>query len=382
MLVNRAAVWTALGSVELNQTASFAGSTPAASNRSISANPDGSSGQVEAGDVGSTAGRPCRTRCSRMAATLGGALRRAHRRTSGDTGGTVPAPVGTRLQRVDAADGRDVDITSPANPRVKWLQSLRRRRVRDEERVTVVEGYAELALALEAGVRPRLLVTCPEIVDEAERPLADRARAAGAEVVTLEQVGVRQGVVPGVAGRLAGRRTGSHADPDRPRRGARAPLRRASRLSCWSARRSRSRATSVPCCARPRRPGVDAVIAASPVADWGNPNVVRASKGTVFAVPIAAAAADEVIGWLRGHGLHIVVATPDAEREVPDVDLTGPTAVVVGAEHDGVTAGWFDPGVVGPDVTAARLPMVGRVNSLNVATSAALVLYEITRQRR
>ena len=67
---------------------------------------------------------------------------------------------------------------------------------------------------------------------------------------------------------------------------------------------------------------------------------------------------------------------------MPDVDLTGPTAVVVGAEHDGVTAGWFDQAVVGPDVTAARLPMVGRVNSLNVATSAALVLYEITRQRR
>ena len=79
-----------------------------------------------------------------MAATLGGALRRARRRTSGDTGDTAPTPVGTRLQRVDAADGRDVDITSPANPRVKWLQSLRRRRVRDEERVTVVEGYAEL----------------------------------------------------------------------------------------------------------------------------------------------------------------------------------------------------------------------------------------------
>ena len=282
---------------------------------------------------------------------------------------------------MDAADGRDVDITSPANPRVKWLQSLRRRRVRDEERVTVVEGYAELGLALEAGVRPRLLVTCPEIVDEAERPLADLARVAGAEVVTLS--------------RSAFAKASYRESPDGWLAVVPDPTRTLTDLDEVLGRRSDAKPPVVLVCEAVEKPGnlgamlrtaeatgVDAVIAASPVADWGNPNVVRASKGTVFAVPIAAAAADEVIGWLRGHGLHIVVATPDAQREVPDVDLTGPTAVVVGAEHDGVTAGWFDQAVVGPDVTAARLPMVGRVNSLNVATSAALVLYEITRQRR
>jgi len=312
-----------------------------------------------------------------MAATLGGASRRAHRQT----GGIVPAPVGTRLQRVDAADGREVDITSPANPRVKWLQSLRRRRVRDEERVTVVEGYAELALALEAGARPRLLVTCPELVDEAERPLADQARAAGSDVVTLS--------------RSAFAKASYRESPDGWLAVVPDPTWTLTDLDEVLGRRSGGKPPVVLVCEAVEKPGnlgamlrtaeatgVDAVIAASPVADWGNPNVVRASKGTVFAVPIAAAAADEVIGWLRSHRLHIVVATPDAAREVPDVDLTGPTAVVVGAEHDGVTASWFDPGVVGTGVTAARLPMVGRVNSLNVATSAALVLYEITRQRR
>ena len=55
-----------------------------------------------------------------------------------------------------------------------------------------------------------------------------------------------------------------------------------------------------------------------------------------------------MIGWLRGHGLHIVVATPDTDRLVSDVDLRGPTAIVVGAEHEGVSAGWFDPAASAP----------------------------------
>ena len=281
---------------------------------------------------------------------------------------------------MDGADDQAVDITSPANPRVKWLQSLRRRRVRDDERVTVVEGYAELGLALDAGVRPRLLVTCPEIAEAVELGLTERARAAGAEVVTMGRAAFAKAsyrespdgwlaVVPDPARPLA------DLDPVLTRLDGQPPV----VLVCEAVEKPGNLGAML---RTAEASGVDAVIAASPVADWGNPNVVRASKGTVFAVPIAAAAADEVIGWLRGHGLHIVVATPDTEREVSDVDLRGPTAVVVGAEHDGVSAGWFDPARVGPDATAARLPMVGRVNSLNVATSAALVLYELSRQRR
>ena len=122
--------------------------------------------------------------------------------------------------------------------------------------------------------------------------------------------------------------------------------------------------------------GVDAVVAASPVTDWANPNVVRASKGTLFAVPVAHAPAVEVVAWLRERGLQVVVATPDAERLVTEVDLTGPTALVVGTEHHGVTEA-----VKGAADVLVRLPMAGRVNSLNVATAAAISVYEAVRQR-
>jgi TrmH family RNA methyltransferase len=285
------------------------------------------------------------------------------------------------LQHVeDPADPGSVDISSPSNPRVKWLQSLRRRRVRDEEHLTVVEGFAELVLALDVDVRPRTLVTCPDLVDDVELPLVDRVRATGAEVVTMSRaafakVSYRESpdgwlaVVPDPAVSL------TELEPVLARADGRASI----VLVCEAVEKPGNLGAML---RTAEAAGVDAVVAASPVADWGNPNVVRASKGTVFAVPIAAADAGDVVAWLRSHGLHILVATPDADREVPDVDLTGPTAIVVGAEHEGVSARWFDPDIVGPDATAARLPMVGQVNSLNVATSAALVLYELTRQRR
>ena len=122
--------------------------------------------------------------------------------------------------------------------------------------------------------------------------------------------------------------------------------------------------------------GVDAVVSADPRSDWGNPNVVRASKGTVFSVPIAAAGTDNVLGWLRTHGIAVVVGTPDATDFYTDVDLTGPVAIVVGTENEGVTAAWRDAADV-----SVRIPMHGRADSLNVATSAALLVYEAVRQR-
>jgi TrmH family RNA methyltransferase len=122
--------------------------------------------------------------------------------------------------------------------------------------------------------------------------------------------------------------------------------------------------------------GVDAVVAADPVTDWGNPNVVRASKGTVYAVPVASAPTAEVIAWCRVHGIRLVVTTPETDVLHTDTDLTGPVAVVVGSEKHGVT-----PELLGAADALARIPMQGKANSLNVAASAAIVLFEAIRQR-
>ncbi len=122
--------------------------------------------------------------------------------------------------------------------------------------------------------------------------------------------------------------------------------------------------------------GVAAVIAADPVTDWGNPNVVRASKGTVFSVPVASASSAEVLDWIAAHGLQLVAATPDATQLVAETDLTGPTAIAVGAEQTGLPADWLDRAAI-----QVRIPMFGRADSLNVSTSAAIITYEAVRQR-
>jgi RNA methyltransferase, TrmH family len=260
-------------------------------------------------------------------------------------------------------------ITSPANPRVKWLVGLRRRRTRDAERVTVLEGHDELSLALDAGVAPRQLFWCDALADTATtQTLLPRVTALGSEVVALG---------PAAFAKASYRESpdGWLAVVDAPgvpldavTLGARPLV-----LVCEAIEKPGNLGAML---RTAEAVGVDAVVAASPVADWGNPNVVRASKGTVFAVQVASGPAADVVAWLRHRGLSILVATPDATTAVTDADLTGPVAVVVGAEHAGVGTTLLQAA----DRTAS-LPMAGRVNSLNVAASAAVVLYEAVRQR-
>ena len=122
--------------------------------------------------------------------------------------------------------------------------------------------------------------------------------------------------------------------------------------------------------------GVSAVVAADPVTDWGNPNVVRASKGTVFALPVATATTAETLAWLNARDVRLVVTTPETDLVYTDADLTGPVAVAVGAEKHGA-----DDALLAAAAYRVRIPMHGKANSLNVAASAAIVLFEARRQR-
>jgi TrmH family RNA methyltransferase len=262
-----------------------------------------------------------------------------------------------------------LEITSPANPRIKWLVSLRRRRTRDAERLTLVEGYDELTLALDAGVSPRQVYWCPDLARDAGREkLLARVAALHSDVVPLGTAAFSKASYrEGPDGWLA---VVDEPDValDEIALGQRALV-----LVCESVEKPGNLGAML---RTAEAVGADAVVAASAVTDWGNPNIVRASKGTVFAVPVASAPGVEVAGWLRRNAVRIVVATPDAPTLVTDLDLTGPTAIVVGAEHAGVSSQLR----AAADLTAA-LPMAGRVNSLNVAASAAVLLYEAVRQR-
>ncbi len=117
-----------------------------------------------------------------------------------------------------------------------------------------------------------------------------------------------------------------------------------------------------------------AVIAADASTDVFNPNVVRASQGALFSVPIAVASAEDAARWLRAGSFHIVAATPDGRAAPWEVDLTGGCAIVVGGEHTGLSPVWGD-------VEMVTIPMLGLGDSLNAAAAAAIVVYEAVRQR-
>jgi TrmH family RNA methyltransferase len=118
------------------------------------------------------------------------------------------------------------------------------------------------------------------------------------------------------------------------------------------------------------------VIAADPRTDLFNPNAIRASLGTIFAVPVAAGPSQAVRDRLLRDGVRLVAARVDATDLYTDADLRGPLAVVLGSEAEGLTDAWR-----GGAVAAVRLPMLGVADSLNVSIAAAVLLYEARRQR-
>ncbi|MCA0337318.1 MAG: RNA methyltransferase [Actinobacteria bacterium] len=265
----------------------------------------------------------------------------------------------------------DLHITSATNPRLKALVRLRRRRARDEAGVTLAEGFEELELAVAAGVRPRTLFHCRELMLDPERQerLVDELRARGVETISLsraafEKVAYREGpdgflaVLPALGVTL------EELDlPDRPFLLVAEGIEKPGNLGAML--RSAEAA------------GADAVIAVDPVTDWGNPNVVRGSKGAVYAVPVASTTLGALLPWLAARGIRLIATTPDTEVLHTQADLTGGVAIAVGTEKYGLT----DAFLAGADA-AVRIPMAGQINSLNAGVAAAIVLFEAVRQRQ
>ncbi len=263
----------------------------------------------------------------------------------------------------------DLIITSASNPRLRQASALRRRRERDREGLTLVDGFEELSLALDSAVRPRTLFFCPELMAEAAGSIVERCASAGAQTIQVsraafEKIAYREGpdgvlaVVPGVERAVRDLAVGADVLA----------------LVCQGVEKPGNLGAML---RTADAAGVGAVVAADPVTDWGNPNLIRASKGTVFSVPVAADSTAVTLEWLRENEIALVATTPDTDVLHTDVDYTGPIAVAVGAEKTGL-----DEAMLAAATHRVRIPMRGRADSLNVATSAAIVLYEAVRQRR
>ncbi|HET9411892.1 MAG TPA: RNA methyltransferase [Candidatus Saccharimonadales bacterium] len=260
-------------------------------------------------------------------------------------------------------------ITSKQNPAVKFLLSLRQRREREQSGLTLVDGFEELLCALDAGVRIKTLYYCPELMGGTDQTkLLARLTADGVEAVecsrpVFEKVAYREGP-DGWLAIVPAPKTDLQNLALKPN-----PF----ILICESVEKPGNLGAML---RTADAAGADAVISVSAVTDWGNPNVIRASKGAVFAVPVANASPQEALAWLRRNKIAVIASTPDTDTLFTTPDLTGGVALTVGSEKYGHSDAWL-----GEADTRVRIPMAGKVNSLNVATSAALLLYEAVRQR-
>lgn len=261
-------------------------------------------------------------------------------------------------------------ITSTANPRIKSAAALRERRERDARRQFLIDGVREIARAIAGGIHVDEAYVCTPLCRSADA----RAAVEGLDALGVPRIEVAEHVFAKLA--FGDRGDGVVA---------------VARTPDWSlAALELSANPLVAVVEGVEKPGnlgailrtadaagVEAAIVADGGTDLFNPNCIRASLGTLFTVPVRAAAASEVAAFLAAHRLRIYAAHVDAELEYTQADFTAGAAIVLGSEAHGLSNVWKEAGA-----TPIRLPMLGAADSLNVSATAAVLFYEALRQRR
>jgi len=258
-------------------------------------------------------------------------------------------------------------ITSLQNPRVKHAAALRRRPGRADE--ILIDGARELSRALDAQVQVLHVFDCPA---KWRGPEADamrrRLRAASAEILEIGEAALAK-----IA--YGDRAEGVVAVARRPR-GELAAFRPPSPALVALIEGVEKPGNLGAILRSADAAGVHGVIAVDSRCDIYSPNAIRASLGTVFSVPVFESGFDDASHWLGENRIHVVAADPSATTAYTEVDLKGPTAVLLGSEAAGLTGRWASL-----DPVRARIPMRGRADSLNVSVTAAVFFFEAQRQR-
>lgn len=256
-------------------------------------------------------------------------------------------------------------ITSVHNPTVKQLVKLRQRRDRVQQQRVVIDGARALRLALHNHVTlEALYVAEPTAAGHAD--LLQQAQDAGVMV---------QLVTTTVFHKIG---YGEHPDgvlgiAPQPSRSL-AQLPQAPQALYLVAEGFEKPGNLGAILRTADAAGVTGVLVCDSHTDIWNPNVIRASRGTCFTVALAIATAAETHAWLSARQVQLLAASPTASRLYTAADFRLPTAIILGAEHAGLSAVWqHEAGI--------HIPMAGQADSLNVAHTAAIVLFEAVRQR-
>lgn len=261
-------------------------------------------------------------------------------------------------------------ITSRQNPHVKQIIRLKKRTERDETGLFLIEGYREILRATEGDITLNTLYITPEyFLGSNEETLINTIKAQGAEIITCTKE---------VFSKFSyrDRPDGLMAVAKKPQQSLEKLLQKDNPLlivaegiekpgNLGTILRSLDAA------------GGDGLLLADKGTDLYNPNVVRASIGTLFSMPSVEISSIEALQRLKENNIKIVAATPSAETLYTEADLTGPIAIAMGCEQLGLSQLFMDEADV-----KIKIPMLGAADSLNVAMATTLMLFEAVRQRQ
>ena len=258
-------------------------------------------------------------------------------------------------------------ISSVQNPRIKQLLSLQQKSSeRRKSGLFVVEGQRELQHCIDAGLQIGTLFWCPEMAPKFQLSTLNSQLTTVSPYV-YEKIAYR-GSTEGIIATVHTPTTS---------------------LSTLNSQLSTVNCQLFVVLERVEKPGnlgailrsadaagVAAVIVCDPLTDLYNPNLIRSSIGAIFTVPTVACTSEECIAWLKQHHIQILTAQLQDSSLYYDTDMRRPTAIVMGTESTGLTPIWREAADA-----HIRIPMLGRLDSLNVSVSAAILMYEAVRQR-
>lgn len=251
-------------------------------------------------------------------------------------------------------------ITSAQNPKIKTLLGLQEKsRLRKEAGLFVVEGRRELEHCVNAGFEVDTVFYCPDICGY----VPDFPHIIDIPRHLYEKIAYREGTEGIIAEvRAKERSLDTLKLSENPLVMVLEGVEKPGNLG--AVLRSADAA------------GADAVLICDPLTDLYNPNLIRASIGAVFTTQVVCCRSDEAIGWLKRNNIQIFTAQLQDSSWYYDTDMKKGTAIAIGTEATGLTDIWREAADA-----HIRIPMLGRLDSLNASVSAAILLFEAVRQR-
>lgn len=256
-------------------------------------------------------------------------------------------------------------ISSTQNPKVKRALALEKSRERKKQQRFLIEGWREFRHAIEAGYTAESIFYNPEQLTE--QSLLDVVGDPQLLLPVSEAVFAKLAYRESTAGVVAVMKSKSHqlSDLVLPEKALILVVEAVEKPGNLGALLRTADAANL-----------DAVIICDPLVDFYNPNVVRSSVGTVFTRQLAAASSSETIAFLRDQGIKIFCTHLQAAVPYTEVDYSGRTAIVAGTEASGLSEIW--PASATHNII---IPMRGEIDSMNVSTATAVVVFEAIRQR-